>query len=315
MTLFKFIRALALSSLFATAGAAWATIPADACGTTVFDLLTKTTNNKVGTVTVANDATNLYVEFDLTASGYKFDYLNAWAGTDTTNKGYPLTWPNGVANVNSTEYTYVLPLSGLGIVDTTNSCPTIYVAAFAALKDYPEDPEGSSPTLAFAQGRYTLCCDQPPQIGECETAFAKGGYVFTTDSKSNPEGLSSLNLTKNRWGWAINVNGNGTTTYQIWKGAGLNDTSKGELVGTLTVTVVNQNVTVTYNLSDDVMNELHIYAGDFKPTTIAPGQYGFTKNFDPPVASFTKTFSVTDTNGDGIWLIAHAVSCAVLQSN
>jgi hypothetical protein len=312
MILFKFIRAIALASLFTTAGAAWATIPDGACGTTVFDLLTKTTNNKVGTVTVANDSTNLYVEFDLTASEYKFDYLNVWAGTDTTTKGYPLTWPNGMANVNATEYTYVLPLSSIGIVDTTNSCPTIYVAAFAALKDYPEDPEGSSPTLAFAQGRYTLCCDQPPQIGECETAFARGEYVFTTDSKSNPEGMPSLNLTKNRWGWAINIKENSTNIYNIWKGAGLNDTSKGELVGTLTVVKNGSLITVTYNLSNDVMNELHIYAGDFKPTTIAPGQFGFTKNFDPPVASFTKSFTITDSDGDGIWVIAHSVSCQVL---
>jgi hypothetical protein len=313
MILFKFIRAMALASLFMTAGAAWATIPDGACGTTVFDLLTQKTNTKVGTVTVANDSTNLYVEFDLTATGYKFDYLNVWAGTDTTNKGYPLSWPNHAVNVNATEYTYVLPLSSIGIVDTTNSCPTIYVAAFAALKDYPEDPEASSPTLAFAQGRYTLCCDQPPQIGECETAFAKGGYVFTTDSKSNPENLPSLQLTKNRWGWAINVKNDGTIIYDIWKGAGLNDTSKGELVGTLTVEKSGSLVKVTYNLSGDLMNELHIYAGDFKPATIAPGQYGFTKNFDPPVASFTKSFTITDTDGDGIWLIAHAVSCTVLD--
>lgn len=310
MILFKFIRAIALASLFATAGAAWATIPAETCGTTVFDLNNeKNAADKLGTVTVANDATNLYVKFDLTISGSKFNYLNLWVGTDLQTKPpVPYMFPNPI-QLNATTYTYVLPLSSLGIIDVTTSCPVIAIDAFAVVSD------GESTTKARAQGRYTLCCDQPPEIGECETAFAKGGYVFASDSKSNPEGLPSLNLTKNRWGWAINVTANGTTTYEIWKGAGLNDTSKGELVGTLTVTKNGSLVTVTYNLTDDVMSELHIYVGDSKPTTTAPGQYGFTKNFEPPVTSFTKTFSVTDSNGDGIWIIAHAVSCAVLESN
>lgn len=176
------------------------------------------------------------------------------------------------------------------------------------------DQPGSGPRWWFYSA-YNLCCDtnNPPQIGECKTAFAKGSYVFTTDPKSNPEKLSSLNLIKNRWGWAINLTSPVTeSTYQIWKGAGLNNTANGVLVGTLTVTWTGSEVTVTYTLTSDLMKELHIYASDFKPTITAPGQYGYTQYFDPKVGTFTATFSVNDTNGDGIWLIAHALSCEVL---
>lgn len=308
MIFLKLIRAITLAGSFLAVGSAWAGIPDSACGTTVYDLLQTKSKEKLGTVTVANDAANLYVKFALTVAGSKFDYLNVWAGTDPLNKPQnPYLFPNPRANVNATEYTYVLPLSKIGIIDITNSCPTIVFAAFARISD------GEYIDEALAQGRYLLCCEEPPVVGACETAFAKGGFVFTTDAKSNPEGLPSLNLNKNRWGWAINVTTPGETTYQIWKGAGLNDTSKGELVGTLTVIVNGSSVTVTYNLTDDLMSELHIYVGDLVPKTIAPGQYGYTQNFDPPVSTHTATFSVTDTNYDGIWLIAHAVSCAVLD--
>jgi len=299
---------MALASLFMTAGSAWATIPDGACGTTVFDLNNeKNSADKLGTVTVANDATNLYVKFDLTVTDSNFNYVNLWVGTDLQTKApVPYMFGNPI-KFNAPTYTYVLPLSSLGIIDVTTSCPVIAIDAFAVVSD------GEVTTNGRAQGKYTLCCDQPPELGECETAFAKGGYVFTTDSKSNPENLPSLKLTKNRWGWAINVKDNGTTVYNIWKGAGLNDTTKGELVGTLTVEKNGTLVKVTYNLTGDVMNELHIYVGDKMPNTIAPGQFGFTKDFDPAVSSFSKTFSVTDTNSDGIWIIAHAVSCTVLD--
>lgn len=321
MIFLKLIRAIALVGLFLAGGSAWANIPEGACGTVSYDLLTlptpwHSTQTVVGTATFANDATNLYVKFNLTAPGFALHMVSVWGGNDTTNKpDNPFQYPY-LVDATGTEFTAILPLSGLSIVDADNSCPQIWVHAVAWLVDTniktSQYPDGV-PVDAFAQAWYQLCCEEPPQISECETAFAKGGYVFTTDSKSNPEKLPSLNLTKNRWGWAINLPAGaiGTTTYQIWKGAGLNNTSKGELVGTLTVNWDGSIVTVTYNLSDDLMKELHIYAGDLKPMTTAPGQFGYTQYFDPPVAAHTASFSVADTNGDGIWLIAHAVSCEV----
>ena len=56
--------------------------------------------------------------------------------------------------------------------------------------------------------------------------------------------------------------------------------------------------------------EVHLYAGDARPTTTAPGQYGYLDA--PDAATYTFTVPLADTNGgDGVGLIAHAVVCAV----
>jgi hypothetical protein len=55
------------------------------------------------------------------------------------------------------------------------------------------------------------------------------------------------------------------------------------------------------------MNEVHVYASDLQPTTIAPGQYGFTEMFNEPVNEFETIFNIEDAEDDGIWLILHAV--------
>jgi hypothetical protein len=57
------------------------------------------------------------------------------------------------------------------------------------------------------------------------------------------------------------------------------------------------------------MRELHFYAGDAEPTTCAPGQYGFKKDFDSRKYSYDSSITLEDTDGDGVWIIAHAVVC------
>jgi len=148
-----------------------------------------------------------------------------------------------------------------------------------------------------------------------KTAFAKGGWVWTTDPGSNPEGLPSLRLTKNRWGWAINLLIPGSTTYPIWAGAGLNNTSNGTNVGTLTVTWNGNQVAVLYSMLPGYrLQEVHLYAGDARPTTTAPGQYGYQDSFDPlGLGTYTFTVPLKYTNStDGVWLIAHAVVSSTL---
>ena len=56
-----------------------------------------------------------------------------------------------------------------------------------------------------------------------------------------------------------------------------------------------------------VWGVMHVYADDEKPITIAPGQYGHSEYFDPLVGSCSATANVADTNGDGGWVVAHAV--------
>jgi hypothetical protein len=61
--------------------------------------------------------------------------------------------------------------------------------------------------------------------------------------------------------------------------------------------------------SSFVLEEVHIYAGDAEPYTIAPGQYGYpSEGYDTGgVSSFTYTVPVSDDDGDGnVWLVAHA---------
>ena len=63
-----------------------------------------------------------------------------------------------------------------------------------------------APARWYYYAEYTVaCCDTPPPPPTVKygTAFAKGGYVFVTEKKANPENLPSLNLIRNRWGWAI----------------------------------------------------------------------------------------------------------------
>jgi hypothetical protein len=200
-----------------------------------------------------------------------------------------------------------------GIASYYNCGDHIYVVAHAEWGTetiFGGDIAGTGPRWYYYADYTVACCETPPpppseRLG---TAFAKGGYVFTTDKRANPELLPSLSLIKNRWGWAINLATTGTTDYPLWVGAGLNYTSKGLLVGSVSVNYTGSQVIITYTVDQDYsMEEIHIYANDLKPTTVAPGQYGNTFYFDPFVNTFTKTIGVSDTNSDGIWLILHAI--------
>lgn len=293
----------------------------------------------VGSVTVENDATNLYVTYALTFPGASFGTLHLWVGNDLLRvpanpQGTPVPghFPYQIDTGGATSYTFTVPLSEVGIADVAAVCPatlTLYVVTHAEVTMDSNGDGKLDHETAFGgdrdgnlekgrwwyYGAYCLMCESNPVITfACNTAFAKGGYVFVTESKSNPEKLPSLKLTRNRWGWAINVKNTGQTSYQIWAGAGLNKTSNGTLVGTLTINWDGNYATVTYTLtSPNVMEELHIYTGDGPPTTIAPGQYGHTAYFTPKAGVYSQTFAVSDANGGGIWIVAHAVACYPVQ--
>ncbi len=306
------------------------------CGQTTWDLTAGQTTN-VGSVTVSNDATNVYITYDLTYPGATFGTLHAWVGNDLLNlpanpQGIPVPGQfcgaDGGACADATgltTYTFVIPFEDLNIVDVNGVCGLpLYVVTHAEVTGddttdlgsqtaFGGDTTGAGPRWWF-YGQYSVCCppdEPPPEPQVCTTAFAKGGYVWTTDKKSNPESLPSLKLTKNRWGWAINVTSVGHTTYPIYAGAGLNKISNGVLVGSLDVYWDGTTATVTYTMLDGyVMQEVHLYAGDGSPTTIAPGQYGNLDSFDPALGTYTFTVPLADTNGTGgVWLVAHAQAC------
>lgn len=148
----------------------------------------------------------------------------------------------------------------------------------------------------------------PGPLLSFDTAFAHGNYIFSTDPASNPEFLPSLELTKDRWGWALNIVPKGVTTNLIYYGAGLNNIQNGVLVGTLIVYKYCDKAKFKVNLFPQFrLKEINIYAGDQRPATIAPGLFGFTRLFSPLRTAYSVVLPVVDTDGDGIWIIVHAV--------
>lgn len=285
--------------------------------------------NTVGYIDFINDGVNASVLiYSADNANCKLRDIKLWLGTDLAT--LPL---NGAGMPNHAAFPVqqavsgdvvvrevLISLASLGLSSAALSCaatpPKVYLVgqvgtscATGTVRGY--DSPNSTSSFNFA--RFDLCCADtlpPVVLSGCETAFAKGGYVFTTDAKSNPESLPTLGLTRNRWGWGINLGAPGITSHRIYAGAGLNQTSAGKLVGLLTVDYTGLQATVTYTMAPGaVMTEAHLYVGDHRPTTIAPGQYGNTQTFATPATTHTFTVPVSDSNGDGVWLIAHAVVC------
>ena len=295
----------------------------------------------VGTVSISNDNDNVYVNYTLTYDNNNdgqvdasFGTLHLWIGNSlllipSNNNGIPI--PGQFCNAQGgacydatglTSYTFTVPWSQISLSDINQLCGSnLYVATHAEVDvqtvaggsvdsetAWGGEYSGSGPRWWFYSD-FSVCCDTNPPVGICETAYAKGGYVWTTNRKSNPERLPSLQLTQNRWGWAIRVLASGTTTYPIYAGAGLNNINNAALIGTATVTWNGSIAVFDYDLVDGAyMEEVHVYAGDTSPTTIAPGQYGYTYDTDG-ANSHTASFEVQDANGDGIWVVMHAVAC------
>jgi len=337
MTRIDIRRAIHVAALAVVLGLAWTGLgrAQDECVPTVWNL-TAGQYTDVGSVTVTNDDVNVYVTYTLDYPGATFGELHLWIGNDlknmpATKNGTPIPGQfcqaDGGACYDATgltTHTFTMPLSELSLVDVNEACGLpLYVVTHAEVDTdgvpgeptetaFGGDTPGPGPRWWF-YGIYTICCgpNPPPPPPICSTSFAKGGWVWTTDRKSNPESLPSLGLTKNRWGWAINLTAPGETTYDIWMGAGLNRTANGVLVGSLMVAWDGAAATITYAMNPGYdLEEVHVYAGDAPPMTTAPGQYGCVKEFDPNEPTHVVTLPLVDTNSTGgVWIVAHAVVC------
>jgi len=267
-----------------------------------------------GELVVSNDGQNLMVQFNITAPNTLIETAHVWAGNDPLNvpqtkNGTPIPgqFPYKAENINVTSYTFTIPLADILIAAPDFCGQVVQIYAHAALVSAGEP--GLEPGLnetAWSYGTpfpptstrwgwystYTICCGTvlPPNEGVTETAFVKfakpDGRIFTTDKKSNPEGYASWSLTKNRWGWGLESSAIGVINADIYAGAGLNKIASGKKVGSAVISISNLVlVDVKLNLNPGVLvNEIHIYAGNVKPSTIAPGQYGFIEYFDPKAA-------------------------------
>lgn len=125
------------------------------------------------------------------------------------------------------------------------------------------------------------------QCYKYETAYGKGSQA------------TCFIPTFSNWGWTNKLNERGTTdVMELWAAAGQCNTSKGTLVGSVTVAYgANGMVSASYSVAAPYMlKETHFYAGKTmfpmvgKKATVAPGQYTNNGPFS-----------------GAIWTIAHAV--------
>lgn len=271
-----------------------------------------------GSVCVSNDSENLYVRYS-TIDQWLLDEAHLFVGQSLddmpqTKKGNPKIgkFPYNSEQLNVTYTELTVPLSWLG----GPACNTdLFVVAHASISKQNEDGSMQQET-SWSKGdvfnergswamysTYQLSCNENtsgPQVGSCETAFAKGDTT-----------LIDFELTNSRWGWLVTSLLPGEYSYPIYAGAGQNDITKGTHVGNLSVKYDGSSLTVTYNMfSGFVLNETHLYASGNEPTSIAPGLYG---NIHELEQVSSDTYSLSGFSGEPLYIIAHAVSCELQQ--
>ena len=286
----------------------------------------------VGNVTAKAEGENLLVTFTITESDWELTEAQLWVGT--TPDGYPQTkkgspkignFPFNAGDITgAVTYSFLVPLSSLGITNTeTCEAFTLYFMAHCSVQRLDENGNVIQTETGWAgtervldRGSWatrfsmTFTCenDDDDDQGSCETAFAYGNTCFLSIDLNN-DGRGDFN----RWGWSIGPLSEGTTTHDIYAGAGQCDTNKGTFVGTLTLTYEGGNLKASYQMiSGFTMSETHLYAGndllakDVKGDyTVAPGQYG---NLHELSASTSDSYTLSGLSGD-IYVVAHAVVC------
>jgi len=156
---------------------------------TVWDLTAGKTN-VVGTLTVTNDPSNVYVTYELTDPTAKFGTLHLWVGTDlsglpTNKKGIlvPGQFPNTADVTGSTVHTFTIPWTAFNGVCGTE----LFVVAHAEVNYFDGevstggdtafggDTAGSGPRWWF-YGKHTLTCPPPGEEDEAHSQWCSPGY-------------------------------------------------------------------------------------------------------------------------------------------
>ncbi|MDN5308877.1 MAG: hypothetical protein PWP14_271, partial [Methanolobus sp.] len=214
----------------------------------------------------------------------------------TANDSVEVDWndPDNVffETVNVTDVSYLFGEVDLGSVTAPNNMTSTYDKSFA-WADYGADGCGdfiydNTATIVQTEQSDSATLKVNVQCYDYETAYA---MADDNETCFISEGFSN-------WGWTNQISP-GTYEWDLWAAAGQCDTSKGTLVGNVTVTYDGVDVNVTYNLDDGyLLKETHVYADYAKfPTdrrgnpTVAPGQYTNNGPFD----------------GSEVYVIAHAV--------
>lgn len=270
-----------------------------------------------GTLTVGNDATNLYLTFN---TGTEYLLLNTYlyvgsAEDFSTIQGTLNTNGTGEFHISKLPYIYapgpsaplyqkVIPLSSL---------PDCFI--IVALADIPtptvENPgayirtSAKVPTAFKSLGYYLNYCKQVCGSG-CETAYAFGNNSANCF-------LTIHGINSNNWGWSNGPLDPGTYNWPIYAGAGQCNTSKGTLVGTLNVVYSPPTAKITYNMGGNVhLSTTQLYVGNkILPMknnryTTAPGQFPYKHKNLNGVSS--DTFTIERLSGK-IYIAAHADVC------
>ncbi|MDK2834590.1 MAG: hypothetical protein PWP63_1677 [Methanolobus sp.] len=215
----------------------------------------------------------------------------------TANDSVEVVWggPDNVffETVNVTDVSDLFGEVDLGSVTAPNNMTSTYDKSFA-WADYGADGCGdfiydNTATIVETEQSDSATLKVNVQCYDYETAYA---MADDNETCFISEGFSN-------WGWTNQISP-GTYEWDLWAAAGQCDTSKGTLVGNVTVTYgADGYVTVDYNVDDGyLLKETHVYADYAKfPTdrrgnpTVAPGQYTNNGPFD----------------GSEVYVIAHAV--------
>lgn len=302
-----------LGSIFASASG-FSFDAVEICGEPKIEDIIAGQNSIAGTVTVANDDTNLYVSYEVTGDWYMQEvqlYVGSFADVPQKN-GNPIPGKFPYKESFSDpakDYTFIIPLETLtfdqencftvaahsSLVSVINDEVVQTETGWSGDSDFP----GRNWALFFSYCVQTCDNPPPPPPSNCETAFMFGNNTFI-----------DLGLTDSRWGWAnyFDKVSDGEYTFDFWAGAGQNDTTKGSLAGTITVDVQGTSVNVNIQLNQGYkMTVSHVYfSATDAPNTIAPGQFGnIHENLDTDNDSFNFTY---DGSGS-FWLVVHAEVC------
>uniref|UniRef100_UPI001F5A4B49 T9SS type A sorting domain-containing protein n=1 Tax=Aestuariivivens sediminis TaxID=2913557 RepID=UPI001F5A4B49 len=221
-----------------------------------------------------------------------------------------------------TPFTYTWSGAAAGYLDDVNSDTPVLSGAPVGTHDFTVtvvDADGCESTCNVSATVY----DCTPN---CGTAFG----VETSGPDGN--GLYSVNTDVSscfrndgfkRWGWVNEITTEGTYEFELFRGAGRCDLSKGTHVGSVTLYYGEGlagagEVVVKYDLLGDggnyVISEAHIWIGcDPYPTTnngeytVAPGQYNYNSG-DIGFSENTLTTPPIEASGK-FYFIAHAVVC------
>ncbi len=271
-----------------------------------------------GTVTYGNDATKMYVTYDLTGEWWiqnavLFVGPASEAGTiypDGSGQFAPWYWVSPYRHdffpwEFTQNHTFEIELSGL------DEC--FVVVAYANAKNLTTNQNkyvwGKSTLKTFG---YWLdycvqsCVPPPPPLGGCETGYAYG------ESYANCF-LNIPGVQSNNWGWSNGQISSGTYNWPIYAGAGQCNIGNGIHVGTLTVNYTPPTAVVTYTVFDGYeLNATHLYVGNQilpkknNKYTTAPGQFPYKHGSLNGVSS--DTYTINGLSGS-IYVSAHSEVC------